>query len=141
MNGFEECLRKGKIKKFPRIIEKVGIELGAARDDLASGNKMFKRGEFKFATIAGYYSLFHAARALLYSQGFRERSHYCLRLAIERLFVEEKLLEPELLEYFDEALGLREAADYQSIFSKEGAKRALGGAREFLKAVREVLES
>lgn len=140
MNEFEECLKKGKIKKFPRIVEKVGMELKAAKDDLASGNKMFKQGEFKFATIAGYYSLFHAARALLFSKGFRERSHYCLRVAIEFLFVEEKLLEPEFLEYFDEALGLREAADYQSIFSQDGAVKTLKGAKEFLKAAREILE-
>jgi len=140
MNKFEECFKKGKIKKFPRIIKKVGIELKAAKDDLTSGNKMFKQAEFKFATVAGYYSLFHSARVLIYSKGFRERSHYCLRVAIEYLFVKEKLLEPEFLEYFDEALGLREAADYQSIFSKDGARRSLGGAKKFLAAAKKILE-
>lgn len=140
MNEFEECLKKRKIKKFPRIVEKIEVELKAAKDDLVSGNKMFKQGEFKFATIAGYYSLFHSARALLYSKGFRERSHYCLKVAIETLFVEEKLLEPQFLDYFDEALGLREAADYQSIFSGEGAVRALKGAKKFLQAAKEILE-
>ncbi|MBM3284039.1 HEPN domain-containing protein [Candidatus Gottesmanbacteria bacterium] len=139
MSEFSECLEKGKIKSYPKISEKLEMERGAAKDDLAAAKRMLKRGEFKYATITGYYSLFHSARALLYSRGFRERSHYCLRVAIAHLFVRENLLEEKFLEYFDEALGLREAADYQSLFSKDGAERAVGGASKFLRATKEIL--
>lgn len=136
---FKTCLRNKKIIKFGRAKDKTGIELKAAKEDLRDAKSFLKNKKIKYATIAGYYSLFHSARALLYSQGYRERSHYCLRIAIKELFVKEKLLDSEHLELFDEALGLREAADYESIYSREGAKQAIQGAEKFLAATLGVL--
>lgn len=141
MNEFQRCLIKGKIKKLSSVKEKVNTELKAAVEDLKEAKDRFKHKKYKYATINGYYSLFHSARALLYSKGFRERSHYCLKVAIEHLFVKEKMIDFEFIEYFDEALGLRESADYQSVFSKEGAEGSIKNAKSFLKKAREVLSS
>lgn len=135
---FTRCLEKRKIIKFAKAKDKVKIELGAAKEDLENAKNFFKEKRFKYATIAGYYSLFHSARALLYSRGYRERSHYCLRVAIRELFVNEKYLDLEHLELFDEAMGLREAADYESVYSKDGAKQAVEGAEEFLTVALEI---
>lgn len=140
MGEFEECLKTGKIRLFPKAKEKVKIEIAAAEEDLKEAEDRLKHEKFKYATIDAYYSLFHSARALLYREGYRERSHYCLKVAIKALHVEKGRLDKEFLEYFDEALGLREAADYQSLYSKEGAERAILGAREFLKKAKEVLK-
>ncbi|MDP3954896.1 MAG: hypothetical protein Q8Q15_00855 [bacterium] len=49
-------------------------------------------------------------------------------------------LELEYLEYLEEAVGLREATDYQNLYSKAGAKGAISGAEKFLKAAKEILE-
>lgn len=136
---FKKCLENKKIIKFAGAKKKVRIEIKAAKEDLNDAKTFFKNKRFKFATIAGYYSLFHSARVLLYSQGYRERSHCCLKIAIKELFVREKLLELEYLELFDEALGLREAADYQSVYSSKGAKQAIKGAEKFLAAALEIL--
>lgn len=137
---FKKCLKNRKLIKFTRAKDKVKTELKAAKEDLRNAKNFLRSRNFKYTTIAGYYSLFHAARALLYSQGFRERSHYCLKIAINELFVEEGLLDKEYLDLFDEALGLREAANYGSIYSENGAKIATEGAKRFLKAVLEILE-
>lgn len=107
---------------------------------MENAKSFFKEKRFEYATIAGYYSLFHSARALLYSRGYRERSHYCLRVAIRELFVNEKYLGLEYLELFDEAMGLREAADYESVYSKDGAKQTVKGAEEFLTEALEILD-
>lgn len=73
--------------------------------------------------IQAYYSMFHAARALLYSEGYRARSHAaCLAVAIEALFVEKKRLPPVLLRAFRKTMALRADADYQAEFSTEGAE-------------------
>ncbi len=136
---FKKCLKNKKIIKFSKAIDKVKVEFKAAEEDLKNAKKFLRDKNFKYATIAGYYSLFHSARALLYSRGYRERSHYCLRIAIKELFVKEKLLNPEALDCFDEAVGLREAADYESLYSARGAKLAVKGAREFSKAALEIL--
>lgn len=50
--------------------------------------------------------MFHAARALLYSQEFREKSHYCLGIALRALFVETGKLSVEFLEAFNNAMSL-----------------------------------
>lgn len=136
---FKKCLKNKKIIKFAKAKEKINIEVKAAKEDLKDAKKFSKDKRFKYSTIAGYYSLFHSARALLYSLSYRERSHYCLRTAIRELFVKEKLLDTEYLDLFDEAMGLREAADYESLYSKEGANQAIKGAKKFLKASLEIL--
>ncbi len=136
---FENCLKNRKIIKFPKARNKMRVELKAAKGDLKNANNFLRSKNFKYATIAGYYSLFHSARALLYSRGYRERGHYCLGVAIKELFVKEKLLDSGMLDYFDEAMGLREAANYESIYSAKGAKQAVEGAKKFLDATLEIL--
>lgn len=141
MNEFEKCLKNKKIFLSPGIQTEVNLEIKAAKNDLKDAKALFRQKRFKYATVAGYYSLFHSARALLYSRGYREKSHHCLQIAIEELFVKENLIDPDYLKFFEDAMGLREAADYESVFSKEGARRAIEGAEKFLSAAREILKS
>jgi uncharacterized protein (UPF0332 family) len=140
MKQFKDCLKRGKLKKFNLSPQQIQIELKAAWQDLQEAQDRLGKRKYKYATITAYYSLFHSARALLYLRGFREKSHYCLKVAIEQLFVKEKILEPEFVEYFEEAMGLREAADYQSIFSRDGASRAIKRAKDFLKKAKEIIK-
>lgn len=92
---------------------------------------------FKWATIQGYYSIFHSARALLYSKGYREKSHYALLVAIKELFTQN--IVSSLIQGFEDAMSLREAADYGLTFSKEGAKDVINTAKKFLIRAKEIL--
>ena len=83
--------------------------------------------------------MFHAARALLYNQGYRERSHYCLVVGIRELYVNKNLLSHTLLEALQLGKTLRENADYYAEFSQAGAKDMLDKAREFLEKAGEIL--
>jgi len=80
--------------------------------DLERAKKTYKDGDYKWATIQIYYSMFHSARTLLYAKNLREHSHYCLIAAIKTLYVEKKHLPVYLLEGLQEAKNLREDADY-----------------------------
>lgn len=140
MDEFEKCLKNKKIIPAAGIQAEIQIEIKEAAEDLKDAQGLFKGKRFKYATVTGYYSLFHCARALLYSRGYREKSHYCLEIAIKKLFVRENLLGPEYLNYFDDAIGLREAADYESEYSEAGAQRAIEGAKKFLSAAKEILK-
>ena len=140
MNEFKKCLKNKKVIRASGIEVEIKAEVKSAKEDLKDAKDLFKRRRFKFATVAGYYSLFHSARALLYSRGYREKSHYCLRTAIEELFVKQGLIEPEELDFFDDAVGLREAADYEGVYSKDGAQRAIKGAKKFLSSALKILE-
>lgn len=137
--SFKECLAKKKIFRFEPAKQLVNLELEDAKEDLKSAEEDYAQDNFKWATIKGYYSMFHSARALLYSCGYREKGHYCLYLALKAFFVQKKKLDPELVEDFNNSMILREDADYRRKFSREGAQVVIESAKRFLKATREVL--
>jgi len=136
---YDECVKKGKIKAFSRGGALAAKELETARSDLESAEKTFSDSNYKWATIQIYYAMFHAARALIYSQGLRERNHFCLVIAVRELFVDKKLITASLLEALKEAKSLREDADYYNRWSEGGCKRLLVSAREFIGLAGQIL--
>ena len=115
---FDKCLRLGKLKRFvpgPKLVSK---ELRLAKDDLEVSLKSFTEKNYKWSIIQAYYSMFHSARALIYSEGYREKSHFCLIEGVRTLFVGKGKLSVLLVEALLEAKNLREAADYYGNFSE-----------------------
>lgn len=137
---FDECLKKRKITEFERATGLVSKELGSAASDLKFANDSFKDKNYKWTTIQAYYSMFHSARALIYSKGYRERSHYCLNIAIRELFVADGKLSVTLVEALQLGKSLRENADYYSEFSKEAANQMVENAQQFLDCAKNLVE-
>ncbi len=137
---FKKGLESKRIIRFEEGEKSVRNEISAAQDDLSEALDRFDKEKFKYATITAYYSMFHSARALLYSQGYREKSHYYLLVAIRALFVEKDLMAEKLLNEFHEAMVLRENADYNSQFSKEGAQAGINTAKEMLALAKSILK-
>lgn len=69
---FKKAVEKRRILRFPQGQKLVRKELRAAREDLAEAKDRHKNKRYKYSTITAYYSMFHSARALLYSKGYRE---------------------------------------------------------------------
>ena len=137
--AFEECLKKRKIIPFPRAKRFALKELTAAAEDLAEARDRFVHRRYKYATINAYYAVFHAARALLYSRGYREKSHHCLALALEALFVDPGSLAGRYVRMFQNTMASREDADYSGSFSKENASLCIQDAEDFLRAATKLL--
>lgn len=137
---FKRCLEKKNLIKFNIDKNLIKKEIVAAESDLKDSEDVLNLAKFKLATITAYYSMFHAARALLYSKGYREKSHFCLRTALKNLFVDKNLLEPSFLDDYDMAKDLRENADYKSDFSKENAEQLIGKAKKFLEKAKILLD-
>src|SRR3990170_5649065 len=115
---FSKCLERGKIKKFTPGPKLAGKEVKLAKDDLQISLKSLSEKNYKWSIIQSYYSMFHSARALIYFEGDREKSHFCLIEAVRSLFVETGKLNVLLVEGLLEAKNLREAADYYGDFSE-----------------------
>lgn len=137
---YERCLKNGRIIKQDYAPNLINTEIEAAREDLEETKDTFKRSRYKWATIQAYYAMFHAARALLFAKGYREKSHICLKYAIQGLYVDEGLLDQKYVDQFDVTMLLRETADYKRDFSKEGASVALQNAEDFLEITEKLLE-
>ena len=130
--SFEECLRKKRIWEFSRGRSLVAKELKTAEKDLNDGKEGLEREKYKWSTVQAYYSMFHSARALLYAKNYREKSHYCLIVALRKFYVDKKLLPQSLIESLQDGKRLREQADYYDNWSKEGAESLLKAAEKFL---------
>jgi uncharacterized protein (UPF0332 family) len=136
---FDKCLQKGKIRPFPKGTNFFLKELKTAEDDLGNAKDSYKSKKFKWSTIQSYFAMFHTARALIYSRGYRERSHYCLIVALRTLFVSQRLLDYRLVEMLSQAKKLRENADYYNEWSEEGAHRMIEAAEDSIKRAKEIL--
>ena len=128
---YDKCLKRGKIKTFSRGRGLVAKELGSAEADLQRARKTWEDGDYKWATVQLYYSMFHSARALLYFHNLSEKSHYCLIEAVRTLYVVPKKVPVSLLESFQQAKQLREEDDYYNRWSEEGCLKLLKDAEVF----------
>jgi uncharacterized protein (UPF0332 family) len=129
---FKRCIERGKIIAFRKGPSLFGKELNSAADDLLASKDSFEKGNYKWATIQAYYSMFHTARGLIYAKKYREKSHYCLVIALEHLYVERGILDKAFIESLTMGKEMRESADYRSSFSREGADNLIKAAEDFL---------
>ena len=137
---FDECVKRKRIVAQDFTIALIPAELDAARKDPEWAQHSLGERNEKWATIQAYYAIFHAARALLFAKGYREKGHFCLKAAIQTLYVDAGILEQEFVDDFDTTMLLRETADYRSDFSPEGAASALESAERFLARAEELLK-
>jgi len=117
-----------RIKVERDLIEK---ELEEAKYDLERAKHAIEEDDFKWSIVKSYYSMFHAARAVLFSLGLKERRHFAIRVVLENLNMEGKL-ESKFISDFSAALGAREDADYRYTYSQETAAYLSRAAGDFL---------
>jgi len=129
---FEECLKKKGLRVSADAKRLVKKEMEASENDLQEAESGLKRKAFKWSTVQSYYSMFHTARALIYAKGYREKSHYCLRVALEELYVATGDLPVHMVDSFQVGKEMRENADYESHFSEMGARKLVKATQEFL---------
>jgi uncharacterized protein (UPF0332 family) len=136
---FKQCLENKKILPFERGKNLVKKELSIGESDLLDAKASFQEKHYKWSTIQAYYAMFHATRALVYSKGYREKSHYCLSVALRSLFVEEGKLDAQYGRDLLNAMNLREAADYEAEFSEAGATAGITAAEKFIVKAKSLL--
>jgi len=137
---FKQCLEKKKILPFERGKDLVKKEISIGESDLLDAKAGFQEKRYKWTTIQAYYAMFHAARALIYHKGYREKSHYCLSIALRALYVETGNLDAQAGRDFLNAMNLREAADYGAEFSEAGATAVISTAEKFIEKAKSLLE-
>lgn len=133
-----ECLRERflvKIRPAPDLIQK---ELAEAAYDLEKAEKAFSDEDWKWVIVKAYYCMFHAARAVLFKLGLREKKHFAIGVVLDDLNKKGKL-EIRYVNDFNAALSSREDADYHYAYSKEAAEHSLEIAGDFLDKMKQLL--
>jgi len=123
----EGLLKRGKINEKEI---KGSLEIAKKFIERAEGNLKIKY--FDVAFILAYNSMFHTARALLFSFGVKERSHFAMIKYLKEKFQNNKKI-LRFLEILDSYRITRHAIQYSGEFcSKIDAEEALNDAKKFL---------
>jgi uncharacterized protein (UPF0332 family) len=133
----KDCHDKGLLRKNSLPPEAVDSEMSSASHHLENARQCVMDGMFDLAIVSVYTCMFHTARALLYRDGIKERSHICI---IE--YVKEKY--PDLDSYARTLDAYRHSrhtmlygADVTAM--KDDATEGIEVAVEFMEAVGEKL--
>ncbi len=133
--NLEQCFSEGLLRPFKFERDAIEKEISVSKRYILDVNKCIREEMYDLAVVAVYTSMFHAARAILFRDGFKERSHICL---IE--YVREKY--PYLNEFvkvLDIYRESRHAALYgiDVNFIKEDATYGMKVAEKFIERVEE----
>ncbi|MBU4501226.1 MAG: HEPN domain-containing protein, partial [Nanoarchaeota archaeon] len=90
--NYYDCIRGKLLRKIPSSKEKAEGSIKTARKWLEEAEKNLKGKAFNSSVISSYLAMFHSSRAILFFDGFREKSHYCIARYLEEKYVKKKLL-------------------------------------------------
>jgi len=130
LSELDKCFEKGLIRRTLPSREKALKSISKSRKWLEEAKKNFEFGLFDSCLISSYSSMFHAARALLLRDGFREKSHYCLARYVEEKYVTTKKLSRIVVDLLDRFRELRHEDLYELDFfaTKDDAEEAIKNA-------------
>ena len=106
----ETLIEMGMLSGIEQDAELAEKEWKECELDLKEAEKELGEGGNKWAIIKAYYSMFHAAKAVLFLLGLKERSHYAVGEALLSLS-EEGRLESSYSDGFKGAMSERQGAD------------------------------
>ncbi|MBI3601123.1 MAG: HEPN domain-containing protein [Nitrospinae bacterium] len=109
--------------------------LQKADKKLEVAEKLLKSGDYEDAVSRAYYSVFHAAQALLLTEGEKAETHKGVITLFGLLFVKTGKFSKNLGKYLANLKDDREDGDYEifSYIEKETAETAISEAKEFIK--------
>jgi len=116
---FETCIEKGYLQKIEPSEELVRLSIKRAGEALQSAEKNLEVGVYDGALMLAYLGMFHAARAVLFKDGWREKSHACISAYLREFYVERGKLDINWARYLDYVRNLRHQTQYDVGFSPE----------------------
>ena len=132
--NINNCLEKGYLQKSEPANDLAGKELNEAKYDLDKAEKAFKEEDYKWSIVKCYYSMFHAAKSVLFKLGYIEKRHIAVLIVLEELNKKGKI-ESKFITNYKASMTAREDADYRYSYSKETAEYELSITREFLEEI------
>ncbi len=141
MNELENCFKRKQLRKVESSNEKAELSIKQAKEWLVEAEKNLENSTCKFAQISTYLTFFHSARAVLFRDGVREKSHYCIGVYLEK-YVDNGDLEEEYTLLFDRMRSARNTDQYsfQVAPSLEEVKSGIQAAKKFIKRIRQLLK-
>ncbi len=139
---FKDCIEKGLLRKIPASEDNAVRSINKAESWLKQAEKSFKSKAYDSSVLSSYLVMFHSARAIMFFDGYREKSHACVARYLEEQYLNKKRLEKKWVELLDHYREVRHENQYDLSFysSDEEAKEAIESAGQFLQRMKHLLE-
>lgn len=141
MDEVEKCFEKRQLMRSSPSLGLARKSLKQARTFLIDAEDMVKFEKERMGIIALYNAFFHTARSLLFKDGVKERSHYCVARYMEEKYVNAKLIPQKFLSHLDLLRDIRHDTQYSlDEFIFEGdLEEMIEICREFISVVEKIL--
>lgn len=135
-------MREGLLRKVPPSPQRAEGSLKAAYRWLEDAQRSLDAKAYSPSVLSSYLAMFHSSRAILYLDGYREKSHYCIARYLEK-YVADGRLETKWVELLDHQRELRHESQYSFSFvaTKTEAEATLMSARTFVTRIASLKES
>lgn len=112
--SLKECFEKRLLKKGEKSLRLAKKSLKQATFFLNEAQDLIELGKEQIATLSLYNAYFHTTRALLYKDGIKEKSHYCIARYLEEKYIKEKKIDIKFLNAFETVMNIRHNIQYST---------------------------
>ncbi len=129
-----ECFQKGLLKRISPDMENADRSIKLSMNYIEDAVENLSIHRYRVVAILSYTAMFHAARAILFRDGIKERSHECIPV-----YIKEKYPELETLaNILDSYRRFRHDAIYglDFVMDEEEAQASLESSKEFLEKIK-----
>ncbi len=114
---FSDCIKKGLLRKMPPSKEHAEMSFKKAEKWIEESERSLKGNAFDASIISSYLVMFHAGRAILFFDGYREKSHVCIARYLEEKYEKPGILEKKWINLFDHIREMRHSNQYDLGFT------------------------
>lgn len=114
LSRLDGCFEKRLLIKIQKESELAIKDLKQAEFFLKESEELLNINKKIISAIALYNSYFHCIRSLLFKDGIKERSHYCIARYLEFEYVNKALLDKKFLNAFETIMSIRHTAQYST---------------------------
>ncbi len=139
MIDFEECLKLGLLARIPPSKNQALEQMKKANVLLSEAKKAQDAGLANSAVISAYAAILDSARAVLFKDGYREKSHACVARYLETKYSKE--IGKEWICLLDEYRDKRHKTMYSGGYypTKEESKRVVLFAEKFVREMERLI--
>ena len=139
MINLDECLKQGLLRKIAPSITQAEDQMEKAKVLLEEAKSSVKNKHPNTAVMAGYAAMFDAGRALLFKDGYRERSHACVARYLETNYSEK--IDEDFIYLLDQYRDKRHKVMYSSDYypTIEEARNLVDFAERFIEKIEKII--
>jgi len=141
--NYNDCIEKGLLRRIPPSRDKAVQSFNKASEWLKESENSLKAEAYGSTILTSYMAMFHSARAILFFDGFREKSHACVSKYLEEKYVKTGKLDKKWIELLDHNREVRHDDQYNLSFfsSEDDAEKSLESARDFIQSMEKLFKA